>query len=312
VTAPGFSVVIAAFNAERTIRSAVRSVLGQTAHDLEVIVVDDGSTDSTAAIVRGFDDPRVRLVQQENHGQSNARNAGIAVSRGRYVGVLDSDDLWLPDYLKLAGAALDQVENPGFLYTDAYMFDGPSGRVHRRTAMGRMRPPIPPPREPDKFLLELLARNFVYVSAIIPRAVLRAVGGYNELIHGTEDYDLWLRIVMRGYEPVWLPGVHAMYRLHPGQVSHQRLRVTRSLQEVFSGLPDEFLPSDLHRELVARRLREFDHELRVLTGQARLGHAVRQLRHRAGRVRRRVGRRFAWYEHPPAEVAAAFPDLART
>src|SRR5947209_8661253 len=155
MTSPRLSVVIPAYNSARTIRAAVASTLNQTRPVLEVIVVDDGSTDATAEVVTGIADPRVRLVSRPNGGPSAARNAGIAVARGEWVGFLDSDDLWLPSYAQRAAAALGAAANPGFAYTDAYRFDGGSGRVKRGWALSA---PDPPPPDRESFLIALLGR----------------------------------------------------------------------------------------------------------------------------------------------------------
>jgi len=307
---PRFSVVIAAFNAAGTIASAVGSALSQTQRDIEVVVVDDGSSDGTASIVAAINDPRVRLVSQVNRGLAAARNAGVAVACGSYVAILDSDDLLLPRYLELVGRALDEAGRPGFAYTDAYAFDASSGLVRQRTAMALMRPPRPPPSDPDRFLLELLKRNFVYVSIGLPRGVLDAVGGYDESRFAAEDYELCLRILAAGYDPIWIPGQHALYRIHPGQMSADGPRMTREVLGMFEALRPETMPSDLHRELLARRRREAERELRVVQGDARLAWALRRTRHAIGRVRQRTGLGDSWYHTPPADVAAAFPDLS--
>lgn len=309
VVAPRFSVVVAAFNAERTIAAAVDSVLSQTEQDLEAIVVDDGSKDRTAEVVRRIPDSRVRLLSQVNRGQAAARNAGLAVAAGKYVGFLDSDDLWLPDYLELAGASLERLANPGFAYTDAYVFDGITGRVRRQSAMQEQRPPIPPPATRAGFLLELLNRNFVYVSAVVPRTVLVAVGGYNEDLRRIEDYGLWLKITIRGYDPAWLPGRHALYRVYPSQMSRQRLEMTRDTLAMFNEIDPESLPSDAHRDVLARRIRDLERELLVLGGQDRARYALRQLRGKLGVLRQRVGLGYTWYRRPPPEVASPFPNL---
>ncbi len=199
MSAPRFSVIIAAYNAERTVAAAVRAALAQTVGDLEVIVVDDGSQDRTAAVVQQLGDPRVQLLSQVNKGPAVARNLAIGESHGTYLSFLDSDDLWLPRYLELAGAALDRTERAGFAYTDAYVFDPVSGRVRRETAMQPFKPPIPPPADSEGFLLELLRRNFVYGSATVPRHVLDEVGGWNTSRVQAEDYELWLRILAAGY-----------------------------------------------------------------------------------------------------------------
>ena len=92
---PLVSVVVPAYNAARTIETTLHSVLQQTMDDIELIVVDDGSTDATPEVVRSMDDGRLRLVQQPNTGHAGARNAGIEVARGRYIAVVDADNVWL-------------------------------------------------------------------------------------------------------------------------------------------------------------------------------------------------------------------------
>lgn len=305
-----FSVVVPAFNAAQTVTSAVESALAQTETDLEVIVVDDGSSDATGELVSKITDPRVRLVSQTNRGLSAARNAGITAARGTYIAFLDSDDLWLPRFLELTYRALEGVADPGFAYTDAYAFDALSGRVRRRTVMQHAHPPAPPPTDPDAFLLELLERNFVYVSTVVPAEVLAAVDGFDEHRHGAEDHDLWLRIVLAGYRAVWVPGQHALYRLHSGQLTGNELRTCRGVCEMYDTLDMDSMPTAAHRELLRRCRRRAHRELRLLAGEAPLRAAVREGRHVLGRVRQRVGLGDSWDRTPPAEVAAVFEDLA--
>jgi GT2 family glycosyltransferase len=305
---PEFSVVIPAFNAEATIASSVASVLSQTYPDLEVVVVDDGSSDKTAAVVARIADARVRLVPQPNRGVSAARNAGIAAARGRYVSFLDSDDLWLPSYLELAARALAATTRPGFAYTDAYAFDPVTGKVGRRGMEGRQ-PPVPPPSDSDEFLLELLERNFVHVSTSVPREVIEEVGGFDPAATPAEDYGMWLRIAVKGYDVVWIPGKHALYRIHSEQASRDELKLRRGEAAALRTIEPGDLPTVAHRALLERRRRDIAHELRVLEGGAPLAGAVRRLRRRAGQLRYIAGLRSPCRETPPTEVTAAFPDL---
>jgi glycosyltransferase involved in cell wall biosynthesis len=304
-------VVIAAFNAERTIGSAVGSALDQTERDVEVIVVDDGSTDGTADVVRTIEDPRLRLVAQTNRGQAAARNHGVAVCSGEYVGFLDSDDLWLPDFLSQAAQRLDAWPRAGFAYTDAYAFDPVTGRVRKESVMSVNRPPIPPPAEPEAFLLELLDRNFLFVSTVVRRAVLTAVGGYSEHLRRVEDYDLALRILMSGFGAAWVPGQHALYRVHDGQMSSDLAVMYAGTLAMFEGLPTDALPSQAHRKRYAARVQALSKQVRAERGDDRLRHLARRLRHRVGQLRRRLGLADTWYRRPPEEVAAAFHDLTR-
>ena len=308
MAAPEFSVVLPAFNAESTIASAIRSALQQTRADLEVVVVDDGSADGTAAAVEETGDSRVRLVSQPNRGVSAARNAGIAAARGRYVAFLDSDDLWLPRYLELAAEALRSVGRPGFAYTDAYAFDPMTGMVGPRGMVGR-RPPVPPPTDPSEFLLELLERNFVHVSTTVPREVLEAVGGFDAAATPAEDYGLWLRIAVSGYDVAWIPGKNALYRIHPEQASRDELKLRRGEAAALRTIQVEDLPTPSHRALLERRRHKLEHELRLLQGGAPLAGAARKFRRRIGRLRSAAGLGLSCRERPPAEVAAAFPDL---
>ncbi|MGN6868370.1 MAG: glycosyltransferase family 2 protein [Solirubrobacteraceae bacterium] len=300
---PRFSIVMAAFNAAATVHSAIGSVLAQTIPDLELIVVNDGSTDGTAEALARVTDPRVRILSQPNRGPAAARNAGIGQARGDYVAFLDSDDLLMPTYLERSEQTLRGTPGAGFAYTDAYVFDDITGNVRRRSAMARNRPPEPPPTDRAAFLLELLRRNFIYVAATVPREVLERVGGFDESLKGPEDYELWLRILVRGYGAAWIPGRQALYRKHGSQLSRNLVTMTRSLLAMYDGLSMEDMPSTAHRQLLERRRRETKRQLIVLSRFGRLVPVGL-----VGRLKR-AGVGESWYDGAPPEVSAAFPDL---
>ena len=303
-TAPTFSVVIPAYNAAGTIASAVTSATSQTESDLEVIVVDDGCTDATVAMVNALPDPRVRVVSQTNRGLPAARNAGIATSRGDYVAFLDSDDLLLPQFLALGRAALESTPGAGFAYTDAYVFETVAGKLRRRSAMARTNPPVPPPLDAPSFLTALMGGNFVYVSTIVPRAVLKDVGGFDEARTSCEDYELWLRILVAGYRAAWMPGRHALYRKHPGQMSRNEVTMARNLAAVYDGIDSAAMPTEAHRQLLARRRRAAHLRLRYVAP------IVQRLPLDLIARLRRSGVGESWYDDLPADVAEAFPDLS--
>lgn len=306
-SSPEFSVIVPAYNAAHTIMATIASVLAQTREDFELIVVDDGSTDATAALARAIEDHRVTVVSQPNRGLPAARNTGIAHAQAERIGFLDSDDLWLPDWLEVASATLDTHPSAGFAYADAYAFDSMSGKVRRRTAMGRQRPPVPPPADPSAFLLELLQRNFVYYSIVAPRKVLDAVGGYDESRRTAEDYDLSLRILIQGRQAVRMPGLHALYRLHPKQMTRGLMQMTEGVLAVYEGLATSDLPTDAHRELLASRIEE---TARGLAAPARLAASL--MPQKAIAAVKRLGIGESWYDPAPPEVVAAFPALAAT
>ena len=309
MTSEQLSVVVPAYNAARTVRAAVASALRQTVPVLEVIVVDDGSTDTTAAVVSSLDDPRVRLVSRPNSGPSAARNAGIAVARGKWVGFLDADDLWLPRYVEAATAMLSAAPNPGFAYTDAYAFDAVRGQVRVESAGSVMGAMVPPPSDRESFLVELLRRNFVFGLAAVPAAVLATVGGYDESLRMSEEYDLWLRILIAGFDPLWMGGPLAVYRLHAGQSSRQILAMKRTAARVYHGLALEDMPSDKARRALLDRRRTSAREVAIVGGEAGLASVGRRGRNLLGTIRTRLGLRFSWYAEQPAEITEAFGDL---
>ncbi|MGO9754339.1 MAG: glycosyltransferase family 2 protein [Solirubrobacteraceae bacterium] len=297
---PEFSIVVPAFNAEATIAEAVASALAQTNPDLEVIVVDDGSTDATVETAESISDPRVRVIQQSNKGPASARNNGLAAATGRFATLLDSDDLLLPRYLDECKRALARQQGAGFAYTDAYVFDDLTRKVRRRTAMARSAPPEPPPADPAEFLYELLKRNFVFISVTISTDVLTAVGGFDESRKSasTEDYELWLRIVLAGNGAAWVPSPQALYRKHAAQASRSLLTMSANLLMLYESLEPSEMPSDAHRELLLARRRSAARQTRLL---AAFGWTVPQ---RLITRLKRAGVTEDWYEQAPPEVAA--------
>ena len=110
------SVIMPVYNVEKYLGAAIRSVLAQTFADFELIIVDDGATDGSAAIYLSFDDPRIRVIKQKNRGLAGARNTGIRNARGAYIGLLDSDDLWRPEKLARHIAHLEAHPGVGVSY----------------------------------------------------------------------------------------------------------------------------------------------------------------------------------------------------
>jgi glycosyltransferase involved in cell wall biosynthesis len=311
VTEPTFSAIVPAYNASATLRSAIDSVLGQSRQDFELIVVDDGSADETLELARAYEiDPRVKVVHQENRGLPAARNVAIAQARAPYVSLLDSDDLWLPDYLARMGEALDATPAAGFAYTDAWALDERAKRIRRATAMARLDPPENPPTDPDEFLRLLIRRNFIFVGTTIRMAALKEAGGFNETLWAAEDYELWLRMLAHGRGAVRVPGPLAVKRVHPAAMSQDPARMYDALDEVWRLVSEEHpAPPDVRAR--ARELRVWAQGRRdAVLSRSLAARTKRSLRARLGAVRRRLDWRLT-YRTPPPEVAEAFPDLER-
>jgi glycosyltransferase involved in cell wall biosynthesis len=307
--APTFTIVVPAYNAASTIAPALRSVFAQTRGDFQLVVVDDGSTDETADRIRPFEaDSRLEVVRQPNRGLAAARNTAIDRAQGRFVSMLDSDDLWLPRYLEVMGETLDRDPEAGFAYTDAWLLDDARRRIQRASAMAYQDPPDPPPLDSGRFLEELLQRNFVFTSATVSRSVLEEVGGYRESLAASEDYELWLRIVAHGYRGVRAPGLLAVYRKRPGTLSTDEARMYSSMREVARIVADEYDVPPAIRELARARMTSLNAALSRDGRALSLRYRIRAL---LVRLKRAVLSPWLWHRTPPAEIRAAFPDLAR-
>lgn len=215
---PLFSVVMPAYNRESYIAAALRSLIAQTFADWECIVVDDGSTDKTVAIVRSIIDrePRISLIEQANGGPGAARNRGASEAKGRYLAFLDSDDLWMEWTLDTYRNALDRAEWPEYL----------SG--HQTYFLGRSAPNLPQaPLDVAIFKDAISAYSAGAAESgagmtVVTIDAFRRVGGFWEERTNAEDNDFTLRLGdCRGYVAVCNP-VTIAYRRHGRQQSESQ------------------------------------------------------------------------------------------
>ncbi|WP_436906601.1 glycosyltransferase [Halosimplex marinum] len=189
MSTPTVSVVLPTYDRCETIGRAVRSVLEQTVEDLELIVVDGGSTDGTERVVGEIDDDRLRFVREPDDGPSEARNRGIDLASGAYIAFQDSDDVWEPSKLE---KQLDRFEaggaDVGVVYTAfrRELRDGTEQYVPRTDEVGRTSGDI------HRQLLEM---NLVTAStALVRRECFRELGGFDETLPSMEDWELWIRL----------------------------------------------------------------------------------------------------------------------
>jgi glycosyltransferase involved in cell wall biosynthesis len=295
---PTFSVIMPAYNAERTIGSAIRSVLQQSRDDFELIVVDDGSTDDTARCVGEFGDPRIRFLTRAHGGPAAARNKGIEVACGVYVSMLDSDDMWLPSYLETMDAALRAAPSAALAYTDAWVLDGDTGRIRSSTAMAYWRPPSTPPVDPRTFLLLLLDRNFIFTSATVRRTVLTDLGGYDERLWYAEDYELWVRIVAAGHSAVRGGDVLAIHRDRADSLTSNTARLYQGICRVYDVIREKHDFDPAARTVVQDSQNYWQQQLRAIEQPSLSQRLMRTTR----TLRRRIRDRSLWLEHPPSQV----------
>lgn len=218
MTQPKVSVIMPAYNAEDTVRGSVASVLQQSLTELELVVVDDGSSDNSARLVRELadGDPRLHLICQPNRGAGPARNRGLSAARGEYIAFLDSDDYWAPDCLERLAAALDTHPGTDLAYCGWQNVGLTGGRGE----------PFVPPDYSDRDLVELFlgGNRWPIHGALTRREAIDRIGGFDESWSSCMDYDLWLRL-MAHVRIVRVPEVLAYYRHHEGeQITKNRAR----------------------------------------------------------------------------------------
>jgi len=180
------SIIIPAYNKAALTVKTVESVLGQTYKNIEVIVVDDGSTDNTRqCLIYHFD--RIRYLYKENGGACSARNEGIRSSSGEYIGFLDCDDIYLPAKVERCVRYLEEHPDYGFVHTAAYFINDDGDAVSKYSH--------PQSRHTGRIYKRLLNRNFICNSTVIVRRdCFVKVGGFDESVFTPADWDMWLRL----------------------------------------------------------------------------------------------------------------------
>ena len=229
---PIVSAVVPAHNAAPFVERTVRSLLAQTLERIEVIVVDDGSSDDTAARVEALrrEDPRVILHRQDNAGVAAARNQGIALSRGEYVAPVDADDLWLPTAAEKLVEKLDADEDAALAYAWSFLIDDddrPTGRFRAATITGDV-------------LTTIVCHNFLGNAScsLLRHASLDEIGGYDSSfraagVEGCEDWDLYARLAAR-YRFTVVPEFLIAYRKSPGRMSSDPKRMADSQERMLA------------------------------------------------------------------------------
>ena len=297
---PRVSVVIPAYNAEPFLSETLASVEAQTYDDWEVVVADDASTDRTAEIVETLGS-RFRIVRsQVNEGPAGARNRALRETSCELVSFLDADDLLLPTYLeRMVRLHDDEIADGitvGIASCNARLL-GPEG-YYEQTYMELSG------SRGEATLGSMLVSNSVFGGALTRRALIDDVGGFCPELFGTEDYDLWLRILERGFALVSTREPLYIYRLRPGSVSSSLPRMARSLQRTYERA--------LERGALTAR------ERRIATRQLRLQRALEQVglamadRHAGRSTRSRVARHLPLFLRVAIENPRRWAPAIRT
>jgi glycosyltransferase involved in cell wall biosynthesis len=253
-----FSVVVPAYNAASTLRETLDAVLAQSVPDWELVVVDDGSTDSTLAIAREYEsrDRRVVVLTQENRGSAGAYNTGVAAASGDFVTICSADDLLLPNHLSSMDSLIAASPGYGIYSSNGYYLneDGSRTLVYDTDEWACER---------SLDLAAVIDICFFSVGATYRRELFDLNGGYRTDIYG-EDYDFWLRSMARGATHRYTPAPLAVHRLTSSQKSAAVVRLYESNVRVLTDL----IESELLTDEEARHARD---SISTLKGRIRQG-----------------------------------------
>lgn len=190
-----FSVIIPLYNKAPYVRKTIESVLRQTFDDYELIIIDNGSNDGSSEIMASFTDPRIRIVRlEENVGVSNARNKGVELSTAPYITFLDADDWWEPTFLEEMRGLIERHQDAGIYATGYYIVKNSKKRL---APIGVDEGFIEGEINYCAVYAKTLCMPLTSISVAIPRAVFDENGGFKPLLKLGEDFDLWIRIVLR-------------------------------------------------------------------------------------------------------------------
>lgn len=218
------SVIIPVYNGEKTIIKTLKSVLTQTFSNIEIIIINDGSTDSTLEVISSITDIRIKILSYSNAGLAASRNRGISESTGKYISFIDADDLWTPDKLEVQLKALHQFPQAAIAYswTDYIDVNGKILRPGKRTVANG-----------DVFT-QLLQSNILENGSnpLIISQVFDNIGGFDESLFAAEDWDMWLRLAAN-YKFACVEKSQILYRVSASSMStNLRRQEVASLQVI--------------------------------------------------------------------------------
>ncbi len=233
---PKVSVVIPAYNAMTYLPETVASVLQQTFSDFELIIVNDGSSDNVMEWASGLEDPRVKLISQENGGVAAARNTGIAHAQGEYIAFLDADDLWEPTKLQKQAHCLETNPSVGLVYTWTAVID----------QLGKPTRNVWTPNTEGNVWEYIVVKDMLSTgsSPMIRQTCFETVGLFDSTVDSCEDRDMWIRIAAH-YPFGLVKEPLTLYRRHTENMTNQRQKLIQTLgrvfEKTFQSAPQELL-----------------------------------------------------------------------
>ncbi|MEW6417131.1 MAG: glycosyltransferase family 2 protein [Nitrospirota bacterium] len=217
---PKVSVIMAVYNEERYVQKAIESILNQSFKDIELIIVNDASTDGTGEILNQYNDERIIIINSiENIGRAKARNLAIKASRGNYIAIMDADDISMMQRIQKQVEYLEENRNVAILGTDYFPIDKTGKRIHAKLLM---------PINSNEIKKSVFKFNpFIHSSVMIRRTVIEEFGGYDERFELAHDYELVLRILNK-HEGYNLPEELVAFR-----IDKERLNIKRARKQIY-------------------------------------------------------------------------------
>lgn len=259
---PAVSVIMPAYNVEPYVGEAIRSALAQTFTDFELIVVDDGSKDGTADVVKSMAraDSRVKLVQQANRGLAGARNSALRAARGEFFALLDSDDVWEPEFLAEQMAIMTARPEIDIVTGNGWYLGG--------AKHGQLARPFPDPR-PAPDLASIIGDEWsVFIMSVVRRRVYTKIGPFDEEMRSNEDYDFWLRAAVADCTFARNDRPLGHYRIRTDSLSASDVRMIRGILHVYTKLRPVIQDRPREMAILDRQISRFETEW--LAAEARL------------------------------------------
>jgi glycosyltransferase involved in cell wall biosynthesis len=236
------SIIMPAYNVEKYIAQSIKSVIAQTYNNWELIIIDDGSTDQTATIVKQFvsENNKIKYLLQANAKQAVARNNGIAIAKGTILAFLDSDDLWLPNKLEQTLAVFD-LDKFDLVFTNSYISNAEDLNINctnfkdlhvkSHSYFGK-----------DALKLFITGNRIPILTVLVKKSAVQDVGLFDKECVPAEDYDLWVRLLKKGYRFFSIKENTAIYRIHQNSsTAIDRLAASA----VVKSITNNFTPTEL-------------------------------------------------------------------
>lgn len=250
------SAIIPVFNGKKYVREAVESVINQKLKPIELIIIDDGSTDGSTDTLTNIESSfPIRIIKQKNTGQSAARNRGISISEGDFIALLDQDDYWYPNHLEVLAKPFHDNDQIGWAYSNVDEWDH-KGRLLKKNFLDFVGAD-----HPKKDIAKMISEDMYILpsASLIRKKAIIDIGMFDERFSGYEDDDLFIRLFLAGWDNAYIKTSLVKWRIH-GESCGQSQRMTNSRRLFTNKIIEIFQDLELRRfstsEIIGKRFFE--------------------------------------------------------